>query len=118
MRLFKLVASNSDMKWVITNNLAFTLTQPLVQATTRVRWQAEESHRSFKQLTGAEKCQCRRAQAQRNHLACCHLAWVSLRQVARQTAQILYQAHQQQWAPYWRQLLANPRILALLPISA
>ncbi len=53
---------------------AFTLTQQLVEATTRTRWQVEEFHRSFKQLTGAERCQCRRAQAQRNHLACCYLA--------------------------------------------
>ena len=94
------------------------VTQPMVEATTRTRWQVEEFHRSFKQLTGAEKCQCRRAQAQRNHLACCYLAWVSLRQFARHTAQTLYQAHQQQWAPYLRQLLAKPLIPALLPTSA
>ena len=118
VRLFKLVASNGDIEWVVTNNFAFTLTQPLVEATTRTRWQVEEFHRSFKQLTGAEKCQCRRAQAQRNHLACCYLAWVSLRQFARHTAQTLYQAHQQQWAPYLRQLLAKPLIPALLPTSA
>ncbi|TGE17399.1 transposase [Hymenobacter elongatus] len=105
VRLFKLVAANGDSEWVVTNNFAFTLTQQLVGTTTRVRWQVEEFHRSFKQLTGAEKCQCRRAQAQRNHLACCYLAWVSLRQFARHTAQTIYQAHQQQWAPYLRQLL-------------
>ena len=118
VRLFKLVASNGDIEWVVTNNFAFALTQQLVEATTRTRWQVEEFHRSFKQLTGAEKCQCRRAQAQRNHLACCYLAWVSLRQFAQQTAQTLYQAHQQQWAPYLRQLLAQPLIPALLPTSA
>ena len=118
VRLFKLVASNGDIEWVVTNNFAFTLTQQLVEATTRVRWQVEEFHRSFKQLTGAEKCQCRRAQAQRNHLACCYLAWVSLRQFAQQTAQTIYQAHRQQWAPYLRQLLAKPLIPALLPTSA
>ncbi|AMR29580.1 transposase [Hymenobacter psoromatis] len=118
VRLFKLVAANGDIEWVVTNNFAFTLTQQLVEVTTRTRWQVEEFHRSFKQLTGAEKCQCRRAQAQRNHLACCYLAWVSLRQFARQTAQTLYQAHQQQWAPYLRQLLAKPLIPALIPTSA
>lgn len=118
VRLFKLVAPNGDIEWVVTNNFAFTLTQQLVEATTRTRWQVEEFHRSFKQLTGAEKCQCRRAQAQRNHLACCYLAWVSLRQFAQQTAQTIYQAHQQQWAPYLRQLLAKPLIPALLPAGA
>ena len=118
VRLFKLVATNGDIEWVVTNNFAFTLTQQLVEVTTRTRWQVEEFHRSFKQLTGAEKCQCRRAQAQRNHLACCYLAWVSLRQFAQQTKQTIYQAHQQQWAPYLRQLLAKPLIPALLPTCA
>ena len=118
VRLFKLVAANCDIEWVVTNNFAFTLTQQLVETTTRTRWQVEEFHRSFKQLTGAEKCQCRKASAQRNHLTCCYLAWVSLRQFALQSAQTVYQAHQQQWAPYLRQLLQNPAIPALLPVSA
>lgn len=118
VRLFRLVAPKGDVEWVITNNFAFTLTQQLLEATTRTRWQVEEFHRSFKQLTGAERCQCRRAQAQRNHLACCYLAWVSLREFARTTAQTIYQAHQQQWAPYLRQLLAKPLIPALFPASA
>ena len=118
MRWFKLVASNGDIEWVVTNNFAFALTQQLVEATTRTRWQVEEFHRSLNQLTGAEKCQCQRAQAQRNHLACCYLAWVSLRQFAQQTARTVYQARQQQWAPYLRQLLAKPLIPALLSTSA
>ena len=94
VRLFKLVTSNGDLEWVVTNNFAFTLTQQLVEATTRTRWQVEEFHRSFKQRTGAEKCQCRRAQAQRNHLACCYLACFFLCQFAQQTAQTIYQARQ------------------------
>ena len=118
VRLFKLVASNSDIEWGVTNNFAFTLTQQLVEAMIRTRWLVEELHRSFKQLTGTEKCQCRRAQAQRNHLACCYLAWVSLRQFAQQTAQTIYQARQQQWTPYLHQLLAKPLIPVFLPTSA
>lgn len=61
----------------------------MVIGAVQARWQVEESRRSFKQLTGAEKCPCRRAQAQRNHLACCYLAWVSLQQFAQQTAQAI-----------------------------
>ena len=84
----------------------------------QVRWPAKEFHRRFKQLTGAEKCPCRKAQAQRNPLTCWCLDWVSLRQFARHTAQTTYQDHHQQWAPYLRQLLRKPLIPALLPISA
>lgn len=113
LKLFKLVATNGDIEWVITNHLAAHLTREMVIDAVEVRWQIEEFHRSFKQLTGAEKCQCRKAQAQRNHLTCCYLAWVSLRQYARHLGQTMYQAHQQQWAPYLRQLLQNPLIPAL-----
>ena len=118
VRLFKLVATDGSIEWVVTNHLAAHLTREMVIDAVQVRWQVEEFHRSFKQLTGSEKCQCRKAQAQRNHLTCCYLAWVSLRQFARHTAQTIYQAHQQQWAPYLRQLLRKPLIPALLPISA
>ena len=114
VKLFKLVATNGDIEWVITNHLAAHLTREMVVEAVRVRWQVEEFHRSFKQLTGAEKCQCRQAISQRNHLQCCYLAWVSLRQHARAIGQTVYQAHQQQWAPYLRTLLQKPIIQSLV----
>ena len=98
----------------MTNHLATHLTREIVIEAVQVRWQVEEFHRSFKQLTGPEKCQCRKATAQRNGLTCCYLAWVSLRQHARRLEQTIYQAHQQQWAPYLRQLLQKPLIQALV----
>ena len=66
----------------------------------RVRWQFEDSHCSFKQLTGAEKCQCRQASTQRNQVQCGHLAWVSFGQHAYTLGKTIYQAHQQQRAPH------------------
>ena len=108
------MATNGDIEWVITNHLAAHLTREMVVETVQVRWQVEEFHRSFKQLTGAEKCQCRQASAQRNHLQCRYLAWVSLRQHARAIGQTIYQAHQQQWAPYRRRLLQSPLIQSLV----
>lgn len=84
----------------------------------RTRWRVKAFHRSFRQLTGAEKCPCRRTQTQRNHLACCCLAWVSRRQFARQTVQTICRAHQQQGNPCLRQPLQKPAMPALLPVSA
>ena len=78
-----MVVTNGDIEWVITNHLAAYLTREMVIDAVQVRWQMEEFHRSFKQLTGPEKGQCRNANAQCNHLTCCYLAWVSLRQHAR-----------------------------------
>ena len=36
----------------------------------------------LKQLTGSEKGPCRAARGQRNHLACCSHAWISLERFA------------------------------------
>ena len=57
----------------MTNNLAAHLAREMVIEAVRVRWQVEEFPRRFKQLTGAEKCQYRKATAQRNHLTYCYL---------------------------------------------
>jgi len=77
VRLFKLVAPNGDIDWIITNDLDATVTKQVAQEASDVRWQVEAFHRELKQLTGSEKCQCRTARSQRNHLACCYHAWIS-----------------------------------------
>lgn len=75
VRLFKVVATNGDIDWVITNSPDETLTTQVAQEVSDVRWQVEELHRGLKQLTGTEKCQCRKGRSQRNHMACCYHAW-------------------------------------------
>jgi hypothetical protein len=69
VRLFKIVATNGDIDWVITNSPDETLTTQAAQDVSDVRWQVEELHRGLKQLTGTEKCQCRKGRSQRNHIA-------------------------------------------------
>lgn len=91
VRLFKLVATNGDIDWVITNCPDETLTAQVAQDANDVRWQVEELHRGLKQLTGTEKCQCRKERSQRNHLACCYHAWLSLSVKAKQLHKTLYQ---------------------------
>jgi len=112
VRLFKLVAPNGDIDWVITNCPAETLTAPVVQDANDVRWQIEEFHRGFKQLTGSEKCQCRNARSQRNHLACCYHAWVSLKVKAQQLDKTLYQVKTDLLRDYLCAELRNPHIPA------
>ena len=115
VRLFKVVASNGDIDWVITNDLAETVTTQVAQDANDVRWQVEELHRDFKQLTGSEKCQCRSGRAQRNHLACCYHAWVSLKVRARQLGWTLYEVRTSLFTEYLRAELAHPRVPACLP---
>jgi CRISPR/Cas system endoribonuclease Cas6 (RAMP superfamily) len=42
-------------------------------------------------LTGSEKCQCRSTRVQRNHLACCYHAWLSLKIQAKTLKITVYQ---------------------------
>jgi hypothetical protein len=113
VQLFKLVATNGDIEWVVTNDPASTLTRQVVQDATDVRWQVEELHRSLKQLTGSERCQCRKARSQRNHLACCYHAWLSLKVQAKRLGKTLYQVHTDLFRDYLRAELANPHVPAL-----
>ena len=80
----KRVAPDGDLDWVIPNDLAETVTAQVAEEASDVRWQVEELPRGIKQLTGSEKCQGRAARAQRNHLACCYHAWVSLKVKAKE----------------------------------
>lgn len=74
VQLFKVVATDGNIDWVITNCPNETLTVQAVQETNDVRWQIEELHRGLKQLTGIETCPCRKGRSQRNHIACCYHA--------------------------------------------
>ena len=56
VRLFKVVATNGDIDWIITNDLDETVTTQVAQEANDVRWQVEGFHRELKQLTGGEKC--------------------------------------------------------------
>jgi len=112
VRLFKLVAPDGDIDWVITNDLDETITAQVAEETSDVRWQVEELHRGLKQLTGSEKCQCRMARAQRNHLACCYHAWVSLKVKAKELGQTLYELRSSLFSAYLRAELRHPRIAA------
>jgi len=115
VRLFKVVATNGDIDWVITNCPDETLTTQAAQDVSDVRWQVEELHRGLKQLTGTEKCQCRKGRSQRNHIACCYHAWLSLKVKASELGKTLYQTKHDLLSDYLRAELRQPRIHAFWP---
>ena len=110
--LFKVVASNGDIDWIITNYPEGTMTSHAIQVENAVRWQIEQLHRELKQLTGSEKCECRKARSQRNHLGCWYLAWLALRLCADQLAQSLYAVQHALFSDYLRAELRQPHIPA------
>lgn len=120
VQLFKLVAPDGDIDWVITNKQALdgpdpTLTTEVIQDENDVRWQVEELHRGLKQLCATQKCQCRKARSQRNHLACSYHAWLSLKVKAKALGKTLYQVRADLFRAYLRAELRAPRIPALQP---
>ncbi len=116
VQLFKVVATDGDIDWVITNSPDETLTTQAAQEANDVRWQIEELHRGLKQLTGTEKCQCRKGRSQRNHIACCYHAWLSLKVKAKVLGKTLYKIKGDLLSDYLRAELATPRIHAFLPL--
>jgi hypothetical protein len=115
VQLFKVVATNGDIDWVITNRAPGSIDTQVVQNENKVRWFVEQLHRELKQLTGIERCQCRKQRAQRNHFACCYHAWFSLKVIAKKIGQTLYQVKHNLWSDYLRNELRNPRIPAYRP---
>jgi hypothetical protein len=89
VKLFRLVVSTGRTNFVVTNNLAQNSSSD-ADTVCAWRWKIEQFHREAKQLTGFERCQCRKARIQRNHIACAFLVWTRLAQVARQAGQTLY----------------------------
>ncbi len=114
VRLFKLVATNGDIEWMITNHPGFTNTQVIKQASD-VRWHLEQFHRELKQLTGSEKCQCRKARAQRTHIGLCYQAWLAIKVAAKRVQKTSYQIVNELWSDYLKAELRQPRITALQP---
>ncbi len=112
VRLFKLVATNGDIEWLISNHPGFISRQVAKQASD-VRWQIEQLHRELKQLTGSEKCECRKARAQRTHLALCYQAWLAIRIKATRLKKTLYGVVNELYSDYLRAELRHCRIPAL-----
>jgi hypothetical protein len=131
VRLFKIVATNGDIEWLVTNkgvsnesdsnegasndpggDNSSPITADGVQKENSVRWDIERMHRELKQLTGTERCQCRKARAQRNHIACCYWAWLSIKLTAIRDGDTIYTAHANLLRNYLKQELRNPRINA------
>jgi hypothetical protein len=108
-KLFRVAASTNRTDWVVTNDLAQNSTKG-TQDVCAIRWKIEQFHRELKQLTGIEKCQCRKARIQRNHIACAVLVWIRLTELARKSLTNVYQLKRGMLSDYLRQELRSPSV--------
>ena len=113
VRVFRVVASTRRTDWIVTNDPAAETTE-VTQQVCDVRWKIEQLHREGKQVTGLERCQCRKARIQRNHIACAFLVWVRLKALAITTRRTVYQLKHGLLDDYLIQQLRNPSLRMVL----
>ena len=110
VRLFKMVATHGNIDWIITNCPDRSLTSEVVLSKNDVRWKIEQFHPEVKRLTGTEKCQSRKARSQRNHIAYCYQAWLSLKVAAAQAKKTVYALKTEFLDEYLQSVLEHPII--------
>lgn len=109
VQCFRVVVSTNRTDYVVTNDLAQDSTEATQEAC-GFRWKIEQLHREAKQLTGLERCQCRKARIQRNHIGCALLVWVRFKELAAQTGRTMYQLKHGLLDDYLIQQLRNPSL--------
>jgi hypothetical protein len=109
VKLFRVAVSSHRTDWIVTNDRAQD-SSDATQQVCGIRWKIEQFHREIRQLTGIERCQCRKARIQRNHIACAVLVWIRLTDVARKAAQTIYRVKHSLLDNYLRQELKNPAV--------
>jgi hypothetical protein len=84
VQLFRVEVSTHRTDYLVTNDPAQDSTEA-TQGVCGIRWKIEQLHREGKQVTGLERCQCRKACIQRNHIGCTFLVRVRFKEPAPQT---------------------------------
>jgi hypothetical protein len=110
MKLFRLVLSSERTDYVVTNDMTQD-SMDAVKEIVGIRWKIEQFFRETKQLTGIERCQCRLARIQRNHIGCAMLVWNCLKKNAYATGKTVYELKHGLLDDYMRQQLAQPSIV-------
>jgi len=109
MKMYRVSVSTNRTDYVVTNDPSQKCTDD-IQKVCAMRWYIEQFHREIKQLTGIEKCQCRKQRIQRNHIACAILVWSKLRKIAYETKTTVYQLKKSLMKNYLIQELRSPAV--------
>jgi hypothetical protein len=109
LQLFRLVVATDRTDYVVTNDLTQDSTNE-TQQVCAIRWKIEQLHREVKQVTGLERCQCRKARIQRNHIACAMWVWCRFKELAYKTGRTVYQIKFGQLSDYLIEQLKSPSV--------
>jgi putative transposase len=106
LKVFRIVATNGDTNYWVSNDLELTPVQR--EAWADWSWSIEEFHRGLKQHTGVEKCAMRLVRGQRNHIGLSLRAFVRLEYHRVKSGISWFQAKTEICRQAVRQYLLNP----------
>lgn len=109
MKMFRVTVSTHRTDYVVTNDPSQTCADD-TQQVCGIRWLIEQFHREVKQLTGIERCQCRKLRIVRNHISCAIAVWTRLKQLAYETGQTVYAIKNNLLKDYLIEQLKNPSV--------
>ncbi|MAZ40213.1 MAG: transposase [Legionellales bacterium] len=109
LKLFSISVSPNRIDRVVTNDTNQSCSDD-TKNICAIRWYVEQFHREIKQLTGIEKCPCRKQRIQRNHITCAIQVWVFLKRKAHQTGQTVYQLKKNLLKDYLTKELVEPQL--------
>jgi putative transposase len=109
IRVFRVVATNGDAEHWASNDLTMDMLTRCKYG--EFSWRIEEYHRGIKQFCGVERCQARRARAQRNHIGLSLRAFLRLACHCFSLGISWFQAKTDVIRDAVRAYLANPSIL-------
>jgi len=109
VKVFSVSISTHRTDYVVTNDLAQHCADD-TKNICAIRWYVEQFHREIKQLTGIEKCQCRKQRIQRNHIACAVQVWIFLKKRAYRSKQTVYEIKRNLMKNYLVNELRDPSI--------
>lgn len=107
VKVFLIVAQDGDKEYWMTNALEMTELDRLAGAETS--WKIEEYHRGLKQYTNVERCQARKANAQRAHIGLSLRAFLRLEHFSFHTGTSWFHAKLDITRDAVRCYLKNPR---------
>lgn len=117
VNLFKFTVSTNRVDYIVTNNKT-QKSSKAAQDEFGFRWVIESMHREIKQLTGIERCQCRKQRIQLNHISCAFLVWALLKRTANKIGKTVYQLKLGLLDEYMKHQLRSPSLQYLEPSIA
>ncbi len=106
IRIFGIVSKNGDTEYFATNDLDMDELRRI--RFSDLSWTIEEYHRGLKQFCGVERCQCRKADAQRNHISLSIRTFLRFEVYSFNTGFSWFEAKTQIIRDAVRMYLANP----------